>query len=135
MALGHWALITGQGLSEQPILITDMATSTLLNSKEEGMGEKSIHRCTIKASTAYAWPHASPEAHTRCCRWHTGWIKKGEQGREVARREKGTFVASGYWPNHLHVHTNMPACLLGAGGELTLISQRTVALPQQGTAG
>lgn len=124
-------MIRGKGLSKQPILIKDMTTSTLLSSKE-GMGEENTHCCTIKASTAHAWPRASPKARAIRCRWHAGRIKKGEQGREVARREKrtfsGTFVTSGYWPNHMHVHTNMPISLLGAGGELIPISQRTVAL-------
>lgn len=56
-------MIRGKGLSKQPILITDMTTSTLLSSREEGMGEESTHRCTIKAPTAHAWPPASPKAH------------------------------------------------------------------------
>lgn len=140
MALGCWAMITRKGLSKQPILIKDMTTSTLLCSRQEGMGEESTHRCTIKASTVHGWLHASPKAHARRCRWHTGRAEKGEQqGREVARREKGkfsgTFVTSGYWPNHIHVHTNRPTCLLGAGRELTPISQKMVGFTWQGMAG
>ena len=131
-------MIRGKCLSKQPIFIKDMTISTLLSSREEGMGEESTHRCTIKASTVHAWLCASHKPHARCCRWHTGRIKKGEQGREVARREKGkfsgTFVTE-YWPNHIHIPINIPTCLLGAGGELTPISQRTVALTWQGMAG
>jgi len=121
VALGLWATITGKSLSEQPILIQDMTTNTLLSSREEGMGEDSTHHCTVKASTAHAWPRASSKAHAIHRRWHVGRMKKGKQGKKVAGREKGKFsgisVTSVYWPNHIYVLTNMPACLLGAGGD------------------
>lgn len=87
-------MITGGGLSKKPVLIKDITTSTLHISGEEGMGEEGTHCCTMKASKAHGWLCVSPRAHTIHCTWHKGRMKKGEQGREVARREKGEVLGT-----------------------------------------
>lgn len=69
----------------------DMTTRALLSCREEEVREDSIHGCAVKAPLAHVWLHASFEAHAMCSRCHIERIQKGEQGRKVARREKGKF--------------------------------------------
>lgn len=59
-------MITGKGLSKEAILIKDTTTSALFSSRGEGMEEESTCDCTIRASTAHAWPQASPKAYVKC---------------------------------------------------------------------
>lgn len=78
----------GEGLSKKPILIKDITTSRLPISREE---EQYGFCCTITAFEAHAWLCISPRAHGIHSTWHKGRIKKGEPGRELARREKEEF--------------------------------------------
>lgn len=94
VALGCWTRITGKCLSKRPVLTEGVTTSVLLSSREEGIGEGSIYRCTVKASTVYAWLCSPPKAHARFCKRHTGRIKKREQGKEIAKEEKGKFAGN-----------------------------------------
>lgn len=98
--IGSWLSTTGEGLSKKPILIKDITTSTPHISREEGMGEEGTHCCTIKASKAHAWLCVSPRAHAIHCTCHKERIKKGQQGREVARREKGEFSGTSDWTTY-----------------------------------
>lgn len=119
----------GEGLSKKPILIKDIATSTLPISREEQYG----FCCTITAFKAHACLCISPRAHGIHCTWHKGRIKKGEHSREVARRVKEVFSG----PSALvlpvpHTGTHKYAYLsLGRRRELTAISHRMVAVTQQ----
>lgn len=116
-------MITGECLSKKPILIKDIATSTLHISEEEGTGEEGTHCCSIKASKAHGWLCVSPRAHAIHCAWHKGRMKS-RAGR-LPEWRKGSFRGL---LAELHMCTYFS---LGRRGQLTAISNRMVAVTQQ----